>query len=72
MTEAEVDHALSALLETASDVAPELPEELLRKAYAIEKRHQYDRDRAVSMQELEKLVDEYVNRTLPQSRGGAS
>jgi hypothetical protein len=61
MTQDTPDLVLAALLTVAHDVAPELPKDLLRKAYAIQRTHQFDRDRTVSLQNMQRLADEYVN-----------
>lgn len=56
------DMALNALLMTAREVLTGLPEDLILKAYAIQRRHQFDREgeREASLQEMQRLVDEYV------------
>lgn len=51
------DMAWTALVSTAKEVAPELGEEFLRKAYDIERRHRFSRDRAESLLLLDKLVE---------------
>jgi hypothetical protein len=57
----ENDMALAALLK-AGELEPSLPTELLRKSYAIQRRHQFDRDdprevSKVSKQELLALLE---------------
>ena len=56
------DMALMALLK-AAEADPSLSSELLRKSYAIERRHQFDRDdtRELSMQELKSLLEAIVD-----------
>ena len=56
------DLALQALLIVAKEVDSGLPEDLILKAYAIQRRHQFDREgeRDVSLQETQRLVEEYV------------
>lgn len=63
----ENDMALVALLRTAADVDPSLSTELLRKSFAIQRKHQFDRDdtRAMSMQELKSLLDTIVEEEAP-------
>ena len=51
------DMAWAALLATAREVAPDLSEEFLRKAYEIEKRHQFSRDRDEPLLLLDKLIE---------------
>lgn len=58
--------ALSALLAAGEEFAPDIPAEILKKAYAIQKARQFDRERDVSLQEMNRLIDEY----LPQSSTG--
>jgi hypothetical protein len=56
------DMALAALLK-AAEVDASLSTELLRKSFAIQHRHQFDREdtREVSMQELKSLLDAMVD-----------
>lgn len=56
------DMALSALLAVAADIDAEFPQDLLRKTYAIQRNHQFDRDenREESLQDLRKLVDAHL------------
>lgn len=55
------DMALAALLK-AAEMDASLPTELLRKSFAIQRRHQFDRDetREVSLQEMRTLLDAMV------------
>lgn len=55
--------ALSALLAAGVEFAPDIPADILKKAYAIQKSRQFDRERDVSLQEMSKLVDEYLGRS---------
>lgn len=58
------DMALAALLKAAeAEADPSLSIELLRKSFAIERRHQFDRDdtRELSLQELKSLLDAMVD-----------
>ena len=61
--DAESDMALSALMAAAHDTEPSIPEDLVRKVYAIQRRHQFDREdrREDSLQELQNLVDEFID-----------
>lgn len=56
------DMALAALLK-AAEVDTSLSTELLCKSFAIQRRHQFDREdtREVSMQELKSLLDAMVD-----------
>lgn len=62
--------ALSALLAAGEEFAPDIPADILKKAYAIEKARQFDRDRDVSLQEMGKLVDEYLGQSSAVPLGG--
>lgn len=58
MTEQQVDDIVwKAFVDTAKVVAPSLGEDFLRKAYEIQKRHQFSRDRSQSVLLMERLVD---------------
>lgn len=59
------DMALVALLK-AAEADPSITTELLRKSYAIERRHQFDRDdtRELSMQELKSLLEAIVDQEI--------
>lgn len=61
--EPETEMALAALLAIARTEAPGLPEDLLRKAFAIQKRHQFDREEqsSASVQDMQSLIDAYVD-----------
>ncbi len=64
--ELETEMALAALLAVALAEAPELPQDLLRKAFAIQKRHQFDREEQsnASVQDMQSLIDAYVDTQL--------
>jgi hypothetical protein len=61
------DMALAALLKAAAEVEPLLSTEILQKSFAIQRRHQFDRDdtREMSMQELKSLLDTVVEEMGP-------
>jgi hypothetical protein len=60
MTDEAHDMALAALLTSAREVAPDLPEELIRKIYVIQSRHQFNRDRVSPLEEMRHLVEDHV------------
>ena len=64
--ELNTEMALAALLAVAQAEAPELPQDLLRKAFAIQKRHQFDREEQsnASVQDMQSLIDAYVDTQL--------
>lgn len=51
------DLSWAALMATAREIAPDLGEEFLKKAYKIELTHQFSRDRAESLLLLERLIE---------------
>ena len=57
------DMALKALLAVAAEIDAEFPQDLLRKTYAIQRIHQFDRDenREESLQNLRKLLDNHLD-----------
>ena len=61
------DMALEALLKAAAEVDPILSTELLRKSFAIQRRHQFDRadSRESSMQEMKSLLDMMIEEVKP-------
>jgi len=54
------DMGLDTLLSVAREVAPELPEHLLRRVFALQRTHQFDTDRDASVLELQRAVEEFV------------
>jgi hypothetical protein len=56
----EEDLALETLLEVRHEEAIDLPEELLRRCFAVQQRHQFDDDdsRGASAQAMDRLIDE--------------
>lgn len=58
--EAHDDMVWKTLIETAKDVAPDIPIEFLRKAYEIQKKHQFSQGNNESLQLMERLIDEQV------------
>jgi hypothetical protein len=58
----EADHALEVLLAVRAQVAPELPEALLRQCYAIQKQFQFDRDEQLPIVHTRRLVENFVER----------
>jgi hypothetical protein len=62
---ADIDLALETLLAVKADIAPDLDDDLLRRCYALQKKHQFDRDRGPSTQAMDRLIDECVQKALP-------
>ncbi len=61
-TQEKYDHALTALLKTAESYRRGDLTDLLRKAYEIERRHQFDAEeqRDSSFQELQRLLESTI------------
>jgi hypothetical protein len=58
MINTSTDMALEALLEAAREKAPDLPTELIKAIYQVEKIHQFNLERKASSDALQKLIDE--------------
>jgi hypothetical protein len=70
MSEPEVpDMALDTLLSVARELKLPLEERLIRLAYAIQRRHQFDRDPQASYQDMKRLVNEFAQ-AIPTIEGG--
>lgn len=55
------DPALATLRAVANEGDDCLPSDLVEKLYRLQKRHQFDVDRAVSVQEMQRLLEQYVD-----------
>jgi hypothetical protein len=55
------DLVLETLLAVRKEVAPDLDEELVRQCYEIQKKHQFEHDRDVPTQAMNRLIDERAN-----------
>lgn len=62
------DLALETLLAIRSEIAPDLDEDLLRRCYEIQKKHQFARERSHSAQAMDRLIEERVNALALQLR----
>ncbi|OFX00503.1 MAG: hypothetical protein A3E78_09685 [Alphaproteobacteria bacterium RIFCSPHIGHO2_12_FULL_63_12] len=72
MTKNSDDLALETLLAVREEIAPRLNEDLVRRCYAIQKNHQFDKDRAVALREMERLIEEEVERRSAAGEGGTA
>lgn len=61
------DLAMATLSAVRLEVAPNIDEELLRKAYAIQRRHQFSDDHAQSLAAMERLIEEAVDQQQPEA-----
>ena len=55
------DLALETLIAAASEGDERLPADLVEKLYLLQKRHQFDADRAASVHEMRRLLEQYVD-----------
>ena len=67
MMENSDDLALETLLAIRAEIAPDLDEDLLRRCYEIQKKHQFSRDRSHSAQAMGRLIEEHMNTLEPSS-----
>ncbi|MDQ7777803.1 hypothetical protein ACFO5X_12895 [Seohaeicola nanhaiensis] len=61
------DIALEILLAQRLEVAPDLPEELIRACYFVQKNNQFTSDRSLPMAEMERLIDSEVEKLSAES-----
>jgi len=61
------DMALNALMAVAEEGDFGIDKDLIAKAYAIQKTHQFDHDRAISLQEMQSLIDYYAEQNSSDS-----
>lgn len=54
------DMAVAALTSARHEIAPELDMEIIQKAYAIERAHQFDDARETPLKRLQKVVEDLV------------
>lgn len=57
------DIGLDTLLLVARDIAPDVPEELLRRVFALQRTHQFDAERDISLQDLQRALDDFVGQS---------
>jgi len=68
----EEDLAFDTLRAVRAEVAPDLDAQLVEKCYAIQKAHQFNADRSISAQLMDRLIDEYVDTIMETGAGGSS
>ena len=54
------DLALDTFLATAKEYAPDLPTTLIEQVFLLQKNHQFDGNRDMSVQALQRAIEEYV------------
>lgn len=64
------DMALDTLLSVARDIAPEVPEDLLRRVFTLQRAHQFDTERDVSLKDLQSAIDDFIGQSV--ANGGAA
>jgi len=55
------DLALATLRAVASEAETRLSLDLVEKLYRLQRRHQFDSDRGASVQEMQRLLEQYVD-----------
>lgn len=63
------DIALEILLGLRSEVATDLPEDLIRACYFVQKNNQFTSDRSLPMAEMERLIDAEVEKLSAEPEG---
>lgn len=63
------DIALEILLSLRLEVAPDLPENLIRACYFVQKNNQFTSDRSMPMAEMERLIDSEVEKLSTEPEG---
>jgi hypothetical protein len=63
------DIALEILLGLRLEVSPDLPEDLIRACYFVQKNNQFTSDRSVPMAEMERLIDSEVEKLSAETEG---
>ena len=66
MSDTSDDLVLDTLLAIRKEVAPDLNEQLVRSCYAIQKKHQFDRDHALPTQAMDRLIEQRVDAVVPK------
>ena len=64
MSNTSKDMALEALLDTARSVAPDLPTDLIKAMYQVEKTHQFSFERKAPLDMLRKLIEEKLSKSM--------
>jgi hypothetical protein len=63
------DLVLETLLAIRKEIAPDLDEQLVRSCYAIQKKHQFDRDHALPTQAMDRIIEQRVDSVVPNVSG---
>ena len=63
------DIALEILLSLRLEVAPDLPENLIRACYFVQKNNQFTSDRSMPMEEMQRLIDSEVEKLSTEPEG---
>jgi hypothetical protein len=63
------DIILDTLLAVQREIAPDLDEALVRQCYEIQKKHQFDHDRAAPTQAMDRLIDDRANTQAASTKG---
>ena len=55
---------LEVILSVKSKLGIDLDEDFIKECFEIQKKHQFNHDRAIPIQDMEHLIDEYVNKKM--------
>ena len=55
---------LEVILSVKSELDIDLDEDFIRKCFEIQKKHQFSHERAIPIQDIERLIDEYVDQKI--------
>lgn len=65
------DLPLSTLLEMREKVAADIPENLVKHCYEIEKNHLFEKDREKPLEMIKEMVAQFIENEAQTSRGNA-
>ena len=68
----EDDLGFDTIRAVRAELAPDLAAQLVEQCYAIQKAHQFNSDRTVSAQLMDRLIEEYVDTQMAEGTGGSS
>lgn len=67
----EEDLAFETLHAVLSEISCDIDTQLLSNCYAVQKKHQFDKDRSLSAQMMDRFIDEYVDKLVAAEMDGA-
>lgn len=66
----EDDLAFDTLQAVRAELAPEIDADLIQKCYSIQKSNQFSSDRSISLNLMDRLIDEYVDKIMATRSDG--